>query len=83
MVAAVISALLADLLPWAIGILATLGALWGWGRSKKAEGRKETYIETLADSAKRQKEGRDAVQDLRGADRDALADRLRDNSDSW
>lgn len=78
-----IGALLADLLPWAIGIIATLGALWGWGRSKKAEGRKETYIETLADSAKRQEDGRDAVQDLRGADRDALADRLRDNSDRW
>ena len=78
-----ISALLAELLPWAIGIAAALGALWVWGRSKKAEGRQETYIETLADSAKRQKEGRDAVQDLRGADRDALADRVRDNTDSW
>ncbi|MDE4272678.1 hypothetical protein PXK58_02300 [Phaeobacter gallaeciensis] len=78
-----ISALLAELLPWAIGIFTLLGALWGWGQSKKAEGRKETYIETLADSAKRQKEGRDAVQDLRDADRDALAGRVRDNSDSW
>lgn len=78
-----ISELLADLLPWALGIVAAIAGIWGYGRSKKAEGRQETYIETLADSAKRQEAGRDAVQDLRGADRDALADRLRDNTDRW
>jgi predicted DNA repair protein MutK len=78
-----IGALLSEFLPWIITALAAIGGVWAYGRSKKAEGRKETYIETLADSAKRQKEGRDAVQDLRDADRDALAGRVRDNSDRW
>lgn len=78
-----IFALLAELLPWAIGIFTLLGAIWGYGVSKKAEGRKDAETDALKDSAKRQEDGRDAVQDLRGADRGALADRVRDNDKRW
>ena len=70
-----ISALLSELLPWAIGILATLGALWGWGRSKKAEGRQETYIEAKA----RDHEKATAIRDT--VERD-LPDRVREYDDA-
>lgn len=43
-----LSTLLAELLPWAIGLTAAILGLWGYGWSKKAEGRKETYIEMKA-----------------------------------
>lgn len=62
---------------------AALVALWAYGASRKAEGRKETYIEALRDSVKRQEAGRNAVQDLRGADRDAYLDQLRRNEGEW
>lgn len=62
---------------------AALVALWAYGASRKAEGRKETYIEALRDSVKRQEAGKHAVQDLRGADRDDLADRVRANDSRW
>ncbi|AUR11223.1 hypothetical protein PhaeoP48_01226 [Phaeobacter inhibens] len=62
---------------------ALLAAIWAYGRSQKAEGRKETYIETLEDSAKRKEAGREAVEDLRGNDRDDDTEQLRRNSDSW
>jgi len=78
-----ITSLLADLLPWAIGIVLTFLGVWGYGRRKKKEGREETYIETLKDSAKRQEAGREAVSDLRGAGRDELIDRVRRNDGQW
>lgn len=62
---------------------AFLAAIWAYGRSQKAEGRKETYIETLKDSAKRKEAGREAVDDLRGNDRADNIEQLRRNSDSW
>ena len=62
---------------------AILAAIWKYGRAKKAEARKETYIEALQDSAKRQEAGREASADLRGADRDELAGQLRRNDDHW
>ncbi|MBY5976743.1 hypothetical protein KUV39_08795 [Phaeobacter italicus] len=62
---------------------AFLAAIWVYGRSQKAEGRKETYIETLKDGAKRKEAGREAVDDLRGNSRADNIEQLRRNSDSW
>lgn len=62
---------------------ALLLAVVTFGALKKREGRQEAENEALRDDAKKQEEGRDAVQDLRGADRDQLTDKLRDNNKRW
>lgn len=78
-----IGTLLAELLPWAIGCAAVVLGLLGYGRAKKAEARKETYIEKLQDSAKRQEAGREAVSNLRGNSRDDDLEQLRRNNTEW
>ncbi|MFV1536965.1 hypothetical protein [Phaeobacter sp. JH204B] len=78
-----ISALLSRFWGYLVAAGAFLAAIWAYGRSQKAEGRKETYIETLTDSAKRKEAGREAVEDLRGNSRDDDFEQLRRNSDSW
>ncbi|MCI5040012.1 MAG: hypothetical protein MRY81_10040 [Donghicola eburneus] len=78
-----LGALLPDLWPWLLGALAVAGGLFGFGRVQKAKGKAEVKTEALEDSAKRQEEGREAVGDLRGADRDDLVKRLRDNDGQW
>jgi hypothetical protein len=78
-VAAVISALLAELLPWAIGIFATLGAIFGisWSKERtgRKQGRQETYIEAKARDHEKASEIRDRVE------RD-LPDRVREYDDA-
>ncbi|AUR03207.1 hypothetical protein PhaeoP72_01222 [Phaeobacter inhibens] len=78
-----ISALLSRFWGYLVAAGALLAAIWAYGRSQKAQGRKETYIETLTDSAKRKEAGREAVEDLRGNSRDDDIEQLRRNSDSW
>ncbi|AUQ64453.1 hypothetical protein [Phaeobacter inhibens] len=78
-----ISALMSRFWGYLVAAGAFLAAIWAYGRSQKAEGRKETYIETLTDSAKRKEAGREAVEDLRGNSRDDDIEQLRRNSDSW
>ena len=78
-----IASLLAELLPWVIGGVTVTLALFGYGRAKKHEGRKETYIEALKDSEKRQEAGREAVSDLRGNDRADDLEQLRRNNAEW
>lgn len=78
-----ISSILVDLMPWALGIVAALAGLLGYGRTKKAEGREQTYIEVLKDRHDREEKGREAAADLRGADRDELVDRMRRNDGQW
>ena len=78
-----IAALMTDLWPYLAAAAAVFGALWKWGRSKKTEGREETYMEVLKDTHDRQERGREAASDLRGADRDDLVDRLRRNDGEW
>ncbi len=45
--------------------------------------RRRAAEKALRDSLERQERGRDEVRDLRGADRDALDQRLRDNDGRW
>ena len=78
-----ISILLAKAAPYLIAIGAAIAALLGYGARQKARGRREAETDALRASAKRQEDGRDAVSDLRGADRDDLAQRLRDNDGQW
>ncbi|MCA0856169.1 hypothetical protein [Phaeobacter italicus] len=78
-----ISALLSRVWGYLVAAGAFLAAIWAFGRSQKAEGRKETYIETLKDSAMRKEVGREAVDDLRGNSRADNIEQLRRNSDSW
>lgn len=79
--------MLADLIIGSWGYLAAALAAVGFvifrGRAKKREGREEVYIEALKDRAEREEKGREAVSDLRGADRDDLADRVRRNDGLW
>ena len=46
-------------------------------------GRKSAENETMRNAARKQEEGRDAVQDLRDADRGELAGKLQDNDAKW
>lgn len=62
---------------------ALLLAIVTFGALKKREGRQDAENEALRDDAKKQEEGREAVQDLRDTDRAGLIDRLRQNSDDW
>ncbi|MFV1594048.1 hypothetical protein VWZ88_15950 [Phaeobacter sp. JH20_36] len=78
-----ISALLFRFWGYLVAAGAFLAAIWVYGRSREGEVRKETYIETLTDSAKRKEVGREAVEDLRGNDRDDDIEQLRRNSDRW
>ena len=48
---------------------------------KKLKGFGKVEIDAMKDSVERQERGRDAVQDLRGVDRDGLLKQLRDNDD--
>lgn len=67
--------LLAELLPWVIGGATVILALFGYGRAKKHEGRKETYIEMKAKDHEAASELRDRV-DLN------LDDRVRQFDDA-
>lgn len=62
---------------------ALLLAIVTFGALKKREGRQDAENEALRDDAKKQEDGRNAVQDLRDADRDKLTDRLRQNDNDW
>lgn len=62
---------------------ALLLAIVTFGALKKREGRQDAENDALRNDAEKQEEGREAVQDLRDADRDELIDRLRQNSDDW
>lgn len=68
---------------WAYAaVAAALGALAAFlaGRSS---GRVRHDRKAMRDSIKRQEKGREAVSDLRGAGRDDLVRRLRDNDGEW
>lgn len=62
---------------------AILLAIVTFGAMKKKQGRTEAETDALKDDAKKQEKGREAVQDLRDADRDELIDRLRENDSDW
>lgn len=62
---------------------ALLLAIVTFGALKKREGRQDAENDALRNDAEKQEEGREAVQDLRDADRDELIDRLRQNGDDW
>lgn len=64
-------------------VVAGVIAILTFGAVKKKQGRTEAQTDALRDSAKRQEKGREAVKDLRGADRDTLIDRLRRNDGRW
>lgn len=78
-----IAALIAELAPYAIAIGGALAALFAYGRRKKKQGREETYIEALKDRVQREEQGHEAANELRGADRADLDDRLRRNDGLW
>ena len=58
-------------------------AIVTFGAVSRERGRREAENDSLRDSAERQERGRDAVQELRDADRGDLVDQLRDNDDEW
>lgn len=62
---------------------ALLLAIVTFGASQRRKGRTDAENDALRDSAKKQEDGRDAVEDLRDADRDELNERLHDNSKHW
>ena len=78
-----LAGIIGDLLPWLAGAVAILVAILGSGMRQRAKGRSDAATEALRDAMTRQEEGRDAVQDLRGAGRDDLLDQLRRNEGRW
>lgn len=62
---------------------ALLLAVVTFGVSQRRKGRTDAENDALRDSAKKQEEGRNAVEDLRNADRDELNKRLHDNNKRW
>ena len=77
------SGLIAQILPWLAGAVAIIVAILGYGARQRSKGRADAATEAMRDAANRQEEGRNAVQDLRGAGRDDLLDRLRRNDGQW
>lgn len=67
----------------AAGALLLTGATLWFGAHQKNKGRNEAKTEAMIDSSERQEEGREAVQDLRDADRDELTRRLREADSKW
>lgn len=62
---------------------ALLLAIVTFGALQRRKGRTDAENDALRDSAKKQEEGRNAVEDLRNADRDELNKRLHDNNKRW
>ena len=58
-------------------------AIVTFGAYSRQKGRDEAENDAVRDSAERQEEGREAVQDIRRADRDELTRRLREADDKW
>ena len=58
-------------------------AIVTFGASQRSKGRQKAETDALRDSADRQEKGREAVQDLRDADRGGLAGQLRENDSDW
>ena len=63
--------------------VALLVAIVTFGAYNRQKGRDEAKNDAMRDSAERQEEGREAVQDIRRADRDELTRRLREADDKW
>ena len=80
-----IAAILADLIPYAIGGLAVLAALLGYGRQQRNRGRDEARHEALESTINRAADteaDRLAIDDWnRAAGRAATSERLRDQGD--
>lgn len=68
---------------WVSAALVFAGVVLGAFMMGRREGRQTAKSDALEDSAKRQEKGREAVQDLRGASRDDILDRLRRNDGQW
>lgn len=64
-------------------ISAALLAVCGIYIMGRKEGAHRVENRAMRDSIKRQEDGRNAVQDLRSADRSQLDQRLRDNDGDW
>ena len=62
---------------------ALLLAIATFGAHQRHKGRSEAKTDAMIDSSERQEEGREAVQDLRNADRDELTRRLREADSKW
>lgn len=64
-------------------ILATIAAVLGIYTAGRKSGKDDMENDALKETAKKLEDGRDAVNDLRGADRDKLNKRLHDNDKRW
>ncbi len=74
---------MSDLVTALVALLAVVVAVLGYGARQRVKGRRDAEATALRESAKRQERGRDAVGEIRGADRDELIDRLRRNDGRW
>lgn len=65
------------------GLVVAVGAFLGVYIMGRRNGADSAENEALRDNARRQEDGRNAVNDLRGDDRSDLVDRLRQNDGQW
>jgi hypothetical protein len=68
---------------WLSALLAGLFALAAWGRAQRRRGAEDLRAKQTVDTLNRTMEGRNAANTLHGADRDALLEQLRDNTNHW
>ena len=78
-----LAGIISELLPWIAGAVALIAAILGYGARQRAKGRTDAATRAMRDAITRQEEGRNAVQDLRGAGRDDLLEQLRRNEGRW
>lgn len=62
---------------------AALAVFLAHSARQRALGRKQAEGDAMQDAFNQVEEGRDAVQDMHGDDRDERIKRLRDNADDW
>ncbi len=76
-------AIVDNIIPWiGIGFFAVM-AWFANNVNQRSKGRKQADDKAVLDAAEREEKGREAVYDLRDANRDDLVQRLRDNDGEW
>lgn len=68
---------------WIGAFIAAVAGLAIWGRAQREKGRADTEVDVLKDTHKRMEAGREAANDLRGADRAARIEQLLRNNGHW
>lgn len=73
-----IELLIAQYWPYVLGVLAMVGAIFGYGQHKKAQGKTEALVKTAEQGAKARKELQNVDKKIDAMGDDAIRDRAAD-----